>query len=95
MVSSIVFFKSNVYKSVMDTRLKHSFTCQIAGFTESGNSVFTIKLINEVEEMITPVPEIVFHCYGEYQKLFSDYLQVTFRVRLPDNDQFVGKKELH
>ena len=28
-----------------------------------------------VEEMITPVSVKIIYCYGEYQKLFSDYPQ--------------------
>jgi hypothetical protein len=76
----------------MDTRFKHPFTCQIVGVTGSGKSVFTFKLINEVKEMITPIPEKIIYCYGEFQEMFSDYPQVTFQEGLPDNDQFDGKQ---
>ena len=84
-------YLSLVYKSVMDIRFKHPFTCQIVGVTRSGKSVFTFQLINEVKEMITPVPEKIIYCYGEFQEMFSDYPQVTFQEGLPDNDQFDGK----
>ena len=76
----------------MDTRFKHPFTSQIAGVTGSGKSVFTFKLINEVNELITPVPEKIVYCYSEYQPLFNDYPQVTFYEGLPNNDDFDGKQ---
>ena len=75
----------------MDIRFKHPFTCQIAGPSWCGKSVFTFRLIREINELITPVPEKIIYCYGEYQPLFNDYPQVTFREGLPNNDEFDGK----
>jgi hypothetical protein len=75
----------------MDTRFKHPLTCQIAGPSWCGKSVFTFRLIREINELITPVPEKIIYCYGEYQPLFNDYPQVTFHEGIPNNDEFDGK----
>ena len=75
----------------MDVRFKHPFTCMVAGPTGSGKSVFTFKLISEAYDQITPPPEKILYCYGEYQSVFADYPQVTFHEGLPDNNEFDGK----
>lgn len=75
----------------MDVRFKHPFTCMIAGPTGSGKSVFTFKLISEAADQITPSPQKIIYCYGEYQSMFANYPQVTFHEGLPDNSEFDGK----
>ena len=76
----------------MDPPWKHPFTCIIAGPTSSGKSVFTLKFINEAENLITPPPEKIIYCYSEYQPIFNEYPQVTFSEGLPDLEQFDGKQ---
>jgi len=76
----------------MDPSWKHPFTCIIAGPTSSGKSVFTLKFINEAENLITPPPEKIIYCYSEYQPIFNEYPQVTFSEGLPDLEQFDGKQ---
>jgi hypothetical protein len=71
----------------MDTRFKHPFPCQVAGVTGSGKSVFTFKLINEVAEMITPVPEKNVYCYGEFQKMFSVNKDYPITISLMKNKE--------
>jgi hypothetical protein len=63
----------------------------IAGPTMSGKSVFTFKLISEAQELITPPPQKIMYCYGEYQPIFANYPQVVFHEGLPDNNEFDGK----
>ena len=75
----------------MDVRFKHPFTCIIAGPTGSGKTVFTFKLINVAQEMITPPPQRIIYCYGEYQSVFSKYPHITFNEGLPDLSEFDGK----
>jgi GTPase SAR1 family protein len=75
----------------MDVRFKHPFTCMVAGPTGSGKSVFTFKLISEAFDQITPPPEKIIYCYGEYQPVFNEYPQVTFREGLPNLNEFDGK----
>jgi hypothetical protein len=76
----------------MDTRFKHALTCQLVGPTQCGKTYFTFRLINEINDMITPVPEKIIYCYGEYQPLFNDYPQVTFHEGLPNIADFDGKQ---
>ena len=76
----------------MDVRFKHPFTCMVAGPTGSGKSGFTFKLIDEVHEQITPSPQKVIYCYGEYQPTFNKYPNVIFNEGLPDNGEFDGKQ---
>jgi hypothetical protein len=76
----------------MNPAWKHPFTGIIAGPTGSGKSVFTFKFISEVDSMISPPPEKIIYCYGEYQPMFSEYPQVTFNEGLPDLAQFDGKE---
>jgi hypothetical protein len=63
----------------------------IAGPTGCGKSVFTFKLISEAQELITPPPQKIIYCYGEYQPMFANYPQVVFHEGLPDNSEFDGK----
>ena len=76
----------------MDSRLAHPFTCIVSGPTGSGKSVFTLKLIEYVREIISPPPERIPFCYGEYQKIFDNYPGADFHDELPDVSSFDGKK---
>jgi hypothetical protein len=76
----------------MDLRLKHPFTAIVAGLTGCGKSVFTFKLIKQLQHMIDPAPKKIIYYYGEYQEIFNDYPQVTFIERLPNVSQFDGKQ---
>ena len=78
----------------MDVRFRHPFTCIVAGPTGSGKTVFTFKLIEEAQEMISPPPERIMYCYGEYQAVFSNYPQVEFIEGLPDLSEFDGKQRI-
>jgi hypothetical protein len=76
----------------MDVRFKHPFTCMVAGPTGSGKSVFTFKLINEASEQITPPPQKIIYCYGEYQSMFNEYPYIHFHEGLPDASDLDGKQ---
>jgi len=43
---------------------KHPFTCLIAGPTSSGKTVFTIKVLENMDEMIEPNVKEILWCYG-------------------------------
>ena len=47
-------------------------------------SVFTLNLIQHAEQVITPPPESIMYCHGEYQKVFDDYSKVEFHDGFPD-----------
>ena len=76
----------------MDSRLAHPFTCIVSGPTGSGKSVFTLKLIEHAQEIISPPPERILFFYGEYQKIFDNYPKVEFHDGLPDVSTFDGKQ---
>ena len=76
----------------MDSRLAHPFTCIVSGPTGSGKSVFTLKLIQDAQEIISPPPERILSFYGEYQNIFENYPGVEFHGGLPEVSSFDGKK---
>ena len=76
----------------MDSRHAHPLTCIVSGSTGSGKSVFTLKLIENAREIISPPPERSLICYGAYQTIFDNYLEVDFHDGLPDLSSFDGKK---
>ena len=76
----------------MDSRLAHPFTCIVSSPTDSGKSVFTLKLIEHAQEIISPLPERILFCYGEYQKIFDNYPGVEFHDGLPEVSSIDGKK---
>lgn len=84
-----IFFHSFVK---MDVRWKHPFTAVVAGPSSCGKTVFTFKFIREAQSLITPPPEKIIYCYGEYQEMFSEYPHVVFTEGLPDISQFDGKQ---
>lgn len=77
----------------MDVRLQAPFALGVIGMSGSGKSVFTFRLIEYADEMITPPPKKIIYCYGEYQELFDNFRHVIFHQGLPDLDEFVGNKE--
>ena len=76
----------------MDSRLAHPFTCIVSSPTGSGTSVFTLKLIEHAQEIISPPPERILFCYGEYQKIFDNYPGVDFLDGLPEVSSFNRRK---
>ena len=77
---------------VIHSRLGHPFTCIVSGPTGSGNSVFTPKLVEHAQEIISPSPERILFCYGEYQNIFDNYPGVEFHDGLPEVSSFDEKK---
>ena len=79
----------------MDTRWKHPFTCVVAGPTGSGKTYFVKEFITNLSQMVTPVPEEVVWCYGEWQPLYQDMPGVVFVEGLPnDMDTWPPKPRL-
>lgn len=77
----------------MDPRWKHPFTATISGPTSCGKTKFTMKLLENAGEMISPVPERIVWCYGVYQNAFDDLNNVEFIEGLPDSNMFDGVKK--
>ena len=66
----------------------------IAGPSRCGKTVFTFRFINEAHSLITPPPDKIVYCYGEYQEIFCEYPQVEFTEGLPDMSRFDGKQRI-
>ena len=62
---------------------KHPFTSLIAGPTGSGKTMFIKKFVENIREMVTPVPDRIVWCYGEYQTLYAFVNGVEFHECLP------------
>ena len=61
----------------MDARFQHPFTALICGPTQSGKTQFMSRLLMEREALITPPPESIIWCYGEYQPA---YVELTSKI---------------
>ena len=64
-MSVIVHFFNN------GLRFAHPFTCVVSGPTGSGKTEFVAKLIENISDMMVPVPKKILWCYGEWQKRFE------------------------
>ena len=66
----------------MDARLRHPFTCVIAGPTPSGKTRFTKRLIlAEGNKLIEPPIENIIWCYGEYQDAYDHLASLVPQIR--------------
>jgi hypothetical protein len=78
----------------MDVRLKHPFTCTVAGPSTSGKTWFVFRLIKHVDRLIVPAPKKILYCYGEFQPSFSEFPEVEFHEGLPDVSRFDGRQRV-
>ena len=69
---------------IMDPRMKHPFTCIIAGPTGSGKTYFVRRLLAHIEEMMKPIPDHIVWYYGEWQPIYATIRGVEFVEGLPD-----------
>ena len=76
---------------VMDPRLKHPFTCVVAGPSSSGKTQFVFRLMRHADRLVDPPPEKIVYCYGEFQPSFLEFSQVEFHEGLPDVGSFDGR----
>jgi hypothetical protein len=49
----------------------HPFTNMIAGPTGSGKSMFVRRFVHNIKHMMTPKPDRILWCYGEYRTLYG------------------------
>ena len=79
----------------MDPRLKHPFTCVVAGPSSSSKTQFVFRLIRHADRLVDPPPEKIVYCYGEFQPSFLEFSQVVeFHEGLPDVGSFDGRSRV-
>ena len=78
----------------MDPRLKHPFTCVVAGPSSSGKTQFVFRLIRHADRLVDPPPEKIVYCCGEFQPSFLEFSQVEFHEGLPDVSSFDGRSRV-
>jgi len=78
----------------MTQQLKHPFTCIISGPTGCGKTIFAIALVENSHMLISPPPEDIVWCYGEYQDSYNKIAKSGVKLHdgLPDLDQFDGRR---
>ena len=64
----------------------HPFTNVIAGPTGSGQSMFVRCFVHNIKHMMTPKPDRILRCHGEYQTLYGTVKGIEFQQGLPDLD---------
>jgi hypothetical protein len=72
----------------------HPFTSVIAGPTGSGQSMFVRWFVHNIKHMVTPKPDRVLRCYGEYRTLYGTVKWIEFQQGLPDLDN-LDPREKH
>ena len=72
----------------------HPFTGMIAGPTGSGQSMFVRWFVHNIKHMMTPKPDRILWCYGEYQTLYGTVKGMEFQQGLPDLDN-LDPREKH
>jgi len=62
---------------------KHPFTAICCGSTQTGKTQFVLRLIDNIEAMVEPLPESVVYYFMEYQPVFDEYPHVDFWQGVP------------
>jgi len=62
---------------------KRPFTAICCGSTESGKTLFVLRLVENIETMIEPPPKSAVYYFMEYQPVFDEYPQIDFRHGVP------------
>ena len=50
--------------------MQHPFTCIVAGCTQSGKTVWVKSLLENAQTTISPAPQRIIWCYGQWQPSF-------------------------
>jgi type IV secretory pathway VirB4 component len=55
--------------------LQHPFTCIVAGCTQSGKTVWVKSLLENVQKTISPLPQRIIWCFGQWQRSYFDMMR--------------------
>jgi hypothetical protein len=78
----------------MNVTWSHPFTAILSGPTGCGKTQFIFKFIRHVSQLMSPPPEQIIYCFGEYQEIYSHYSNVEFNEGLPDLARFDGSRRV-
>ena len=69
-------------------QLQLPFGMMVSGPSSSGKSTLVLRLLKDYKEMITPVPQEVLYCYGEYSCVIPSIQRAGIRVHegLPNDE---------
>ena len=67
---------------IMDPRLKHPFTCIIAGSSGCGKTQFVLNLVKNIESLIHPIPQKIIWFYSEWQDEYNK-VNAEFNESIP------------
>ena len=70
----------------MDPRWRHPFTAVVAGPTGSGKTHFVTRFLRNLPNVMTPTPDHIVWCYGEWQPGYAEMEGVEFVEGLPSMD---------
>ena len=54
---------------------QHPFTCIVADCTQSGKTVWVKKLLQNAKTTISPPPERIIWCYGQWQPMYLEMIK--------------------
>ena len=58
------------------TVMQHPFTCIVAGCTQSGKTVWVKSLLENAQTTISPAPQRIIWCYGQWQPSYFDMMRM-------------------
>ena len=70
------------------TVMQHPFTCIVAGCTQSGKTVWVKSLLENAQTTISPAPQRIIWCYGQWQPSYFDMRimpGIEFNEGIPDD----------
>ena len=71
------------------TVMQHPFTCIVAGCTQSGKTVWVKSLLENAQTTISPTPQRIIWCYGQWQPSYFDMMRIMpgieFNEGIPDD----------
>ena len=69
--------------------LQHPFTCIVAGCTQSGKTVWVKTLLENAQKTISPPPQRIIWCYGQWQPSYFDMMKtmpgIEFNQGIPED----------
>ena len=68
--------------AIGSTVMQHPFTCIVAGCTQSGKTVWVKKLLENAKTTISPPPERIIWCYGQWQPMYVEMIKTIPGIEL-------------